>query len=146
MIDSAIRAAIRAAAITYDFRGKRPGESDKRYRDAVIAHVETRDMARAHELRVGKRQADWTPAEAQAFADRMMTDWHGPSTEMTSAVMQVVETKGHAVTDDGLLRLAHECFDNYVEMRRKAPTKELAIIPSVLLMDGRCLSTAVGRV
>jgi hypothetical protein len=48
-----------------------PMPADGDYLQALIAHVEARNFAAAHELRVGRRQAEWTAADRAAFEDRI---------------------------------------------------------------------------
>jgi hypothetical protein len=59
-------------AKAYDFRSRGPFEGQRQYLEALIVHVENRDMAAAHELRVGRPQKDWTPDDVASFRDRML--------------------------------------------------------------------------
>ena len=67
---------IRAAARDFDFPEPPTTVHDltqaEAYLRRLIAHVDDRDWARGFELRVGAKQADWTPDQVKAFADHNM--------------------------------------------------------------------------
>jgi hypothetical protein len=141
---------IGAAAVTYGFRTRGPFEPPGAYRDAVIAHVETRDYAAAHELRVGRPQAAWTPADVEAFRERLTSHWNMTSDEFRPGVhvFHAIEGERRPVTDASLLALADSQLDRVMALRRKKRHSHadgsVPIWSSVLLDDGRVLHTHAG--
>lgn len=137
----------RAAIRTFAFRRPEPGESDAAYYRALLRHVETRDFAAAHELRVGRPQADWTPGDHQAFFDHLRQPGAGVSMDFDGprAFLTLHDAGPHPVTDDSILALATAGLDALMQMRREQPTNVIAIMGSVLLLDGSVLTTTVAR-
>ena len=136
-----------AAIVQYKFRARRPHEPEADYLGDLLHHVESRDFAAAHELRVGRRQADWTPADVQAFHDHMSRRQHGPLEDLPPGtfVAAALELGPVEVSPAGLLEYATEWLDTVVGMRTRRPTGELLIVASVVLLNGRALATQVGR-
>lgn len=140
------------AVLTFGFRPKRPGESDAAYRAAVIDHVEGRDMARGHELRIGKPQAQWTKAETEAFIARCRA-LPGPRDHFKPGRQQefeIAETGSYAVTEASLVELAQSLLQTMIEHRQakasyRGPDAAVPIIANVLLFDGRLWTTSVDR-
>lgn len=58
------------AAERYQFRLPLRRETAAAYRVALLDHVERRDVAAAHELRIGKPQAEWAPDDVQDYRTR----------------------------------------------------------------------------
>lgn len=138
---------IEAAARRYDFRPKRPTETETEYRGALIRHVANRDFAAAHELRLGKPQSDWTSREAQGFREHLQS-LPRSSHEVDGAFLAfpVLEHPDPlAVSDDTLLTMAQRAVAFCVNFRTTDPTKEFAPMVSVLLTDGRTLHALPGR-
>lgn len=135
------------AIATYGFRERRPHEDRAAYLDALIRHVHDRDFAAAHELRVGRAQADWTPEDAAQFRtrlERIPYSAHELSPGMHA--FQVVHEPGPYATDEpSLLTLADRGLDHLADLRTKAPERSLPILASVILMTGEVLTTLVGR-
>lgn len=143
MIDPAITAAV----LTYGFRARRPGEHEAAYAAAVIAHVHSRDYAAAHELRLNKPQADWTPADVDGFVAHL-TGLPGARDTFTPGDFQMLPglTIGQfPVTEAAVMEIAGKGLEAMMEMRRADPTRELAIIGSVLLMNGDLLTLPLPR-
>jgi len=137
-----------AAIVTYKFRTRRPHEPEAEYLGDLVQHVEQRDFAAAHELRVGRRQADWTKADVQAFHEHLnRRGWHGPSEDLPPGVTvrPALEIGIAEVSEAGLLAYATEMLDALVDLRKRRPTGELWIAASVVLTDGRALATFVSR-
>ena len=67
MSDQELTDLIVSALVKYPFRPALAGESPEAFREALIAFVEIRDFGLAHEIRLGRVQADWTPADVDAF-------------------------------------------------------------------------------
>jgi hypothetical protein len=135
------------AAAKYGFRATTLGESPVDYVYALIAHVETRDLAAGFELRIGKCQADWNAEEIAAFT-RRMTD---PTFIMPRETLPIGSaipcmcTPGNEVSDANFLRLAEHGLDALCQMRGNDPDGTLPIIANVLLTTGELLTAAVDR-
>jgi len=137
-----------SAALTWGFRPRRPTETVEHYREQLIDHVENRNVAAAFELRLGRKRADWTQADQEAFRTYLLQMWRGgPSDHFSGPVraFQVVETMGNPVNDESLRRLARVTLDFAHETRLNGATQELPVIASVLCTDGRFLSTYASR-
>jgi len=137
---------IAAAAEKYEFRRRGPFEPPGAYRDAVIAHVESRDYSAAHELRVGRPQAQWTAADVAAFKERMVTGWERPTSDEFRPGLHTFTTidgDRRPATDASLLALADKALDAVMAMRRKkrhdSPDGSVPIMSTVLFDDGRVL-------
>ncbi len=125
-------------AVLYDFRAPRPGESESEYREAVIRHVEIRDWSAANEVRLQKRQADWTPAEVDAFVARVKRKPH-PSMEFEPGVHAFpVETfRGVPATWTALCEYADRAVAVMRERRRAHAS--IPVLLGVVTTDGRLL-------
>jgi hypothetical protein len=136
-----------AAIVTYKFRARRPHEPEAEYLGDLLLHIEQRDFAAAHELRVGRRQADWTKADVQAFHEHMSRRPRGPREDLPPGfhMQPAIDVGPIEVSRAALLAYATECLDTLVAMRKRRPTSELLIAVSVVLLDGRALATFVGR-
>ena len=134
----------RAAVATYQFRNQKPGESYAVWRAKLIAHVATRDMAAAHEVRVGRKQAEWTTNDVRAFGD-WCRDAPGPRETLRPGVQvyPAFDEAGHAVTEETLVDLATRGLDAVCAMRHESPTADIAIFASVLLLTGHYLTVPV---
>lgn len=135
------------AARTYDFRARGPFEGVQSYRAALIAHVEPRDFALAHELRTGRRQADWTPEDVAAFRSHLFdTDHHPPREFLPPASALAIVTSGpYPVGEAVLEELARNGLEAYKTMKCEKRHETPPIIVSALLTDGRLLVTSVSR-
>jgi hypothetical protein len=131
----------------FKFRAQRSTETATEYRGALIRHVAQRDFAAAHELRLNKRQADWTSDEARGFREHM--ERLPRSTHEVDAGpigFPVLTTPDRfPATDDSLLVMATRAVGFCVDFRLKDPLKEFAPMLSVLLIDGRVLHALPGR-
>jgi hypothetical protein len=121
----------------YPFRGPEAGEDPAVYLRALVEHVRKRDMALAHELLLGKRQAEWSPEEVHGFA-RASEHLGGASEEFSEGVhvAVAVSTDHEEVSEVNLLRCASRGLEAMMQMRREAPTRELRIMLNVLLTTG----------
>jgi len=141
------RAALFAAAARkYAFRDPTVTEDAPTYVTALIAHVQKHDYAAAHELRVGRTQAEWTTDDVAGF-DRFLRRQRVTDPEAFSPGLHafaIAESGPYPVTEAELLDVATRGLAALVEMRTQTPTRSLPIFANVLLTDGRLLSTTVG--
>jgi len=136
--------AIQAAA-TYGFRPQGAKEPDDAYRAALIPYLEVRDWAAAYEVRLDRPQAEWTPAETQAFADHILSHKRPPAMEFDPGLHAFVVGELPSVGPaslDALIALAECALRSVTATRAERPTAEIPILCTALLMDGRSLSTA----
>lgn len=139
---------IAAAARQYQFRRQLKRETAAAYRLALIDHVEVHDFAMAHELRLGKRQPDWTTEEVTAFKNRLLElprtrqdhEWRAPAGPILTT-----PPGSEAVTEAHLREGAEFAFQDTIGRRRQSPTWEAPIIVSVLLTTGSSLITTTQR-
>jgi hypothetical protein len=135
-------------ATRYDFRRRRWNESLPAYRHALIEHVEARDFAAAHELRIGRAQADWTPEDVAAFHARI-TSLPGARREFDPdrpfALRVMMDPGPYATTDESLLALARRVVDLHCDKRVAQPREELPIVAGVLMQSGEVAYTFVDR-
>jgi len=116
----------------------------------LIAHVEQRDWAEAFEIMIGKVQADWSPEDVKAFADRRLDPRRGRAKRECApgevfAVPGILDRDSvYACSVESVLALAARGLEWFIDERKRAPTRELPILASVLLMDGHVLSAACG--
>ncbi len=138
-------ALVAEAMITYHFRAPRVGERAADYLAALIDHVQSRDLAAGHELRLGKRQADWTPAEGLAFSERMRA-LPGPREDgIRGRFTQVRDPGPYDVTEAQLITLARRGITALVKLRERKPHREVPIFGSVLLTTGAVITTSMKR-
>jgi hypothetical protein len=139
---------LRAAAARYNFRARKPSETGAEYRSALIRHVQQRDYAAAHELRLDKRQADWTSAEAQAFREHLQA-MPRSAHELENHLVEFPAIKDPdqhlPVSDDTLVTMAQRALKYCVEFRTALPEKDFHPMVSVLLTDGGVLHAMPGR-
>lgn len=131
------------AILKYGFRSPLQSESPAEYRDALIKHVNQRDWAAAHELRVGKPQAHWTASEVGLF-QRLIIASGGAKQEFSPGLhgMAIAEDPGpYPVSELALIDIAICGLGEAMERRKKSPREDLPPYASVLLTDGRLLST-----
>ena len=115
---------------------------------ALITHVEQHDFGMAHELRLGKRQSEWTTEEVTTFKNRLLAlprtrqhhEWRAPA-----ALVIATPAGTDEVTEAALRELAEGGFQALIAERRADPTADVAILVSVLLTTGSCLSTTTQR-
>lgn len=142
-----LAALIVHAAKTYDFRARGPFEGQRQYLAALIAHVQDRDYAMAHELRLGRRQADWTHDDIEAFRRRIF-DLQGPPLDPPPrgfAHLVAFDGGHHPVTEAALLDLAARGLAAYVEKKQRFGTSAVPILANVLLTDGRLCISSLSR-
>jgi len=138
------------AAQEYEFRPRRRHEARQEYFAALVQHVESRDYAAAHELRIGRRQADWTPEDVDAFQRRLQRPHNGPRQAFARGVapnlrMGMVFQSRYAATDEGLLELIDASLSAQFETRVHDPKGSLPIFASVMSFNGELLTTTVDR-
>lgn len=147
MTDALARLMARAI-VDYGFRLPIKGDDGNAYLAALIEHVADHDLAAAHELRIGKPQAQWTPQEVTAFRDAMMA-LPGPRSSFAPQdeplVIRGMGIDGLDATDDGLRRLARVGLDSLQQMRLADPTGPLPIFASVLTTSGELITTTTQR-
>jgi hypothetical protein len=134
-------ALLQAAAKKYEFPAPTTADlaNPEAYERALIAHVHKRDYAAAHELRIGKVQADWTPAEVDGF-ERLLRGMPRAAHELDPGVHAFHGLDfgdGFPVTVACLTELASDTLQALVAMRRESPTKQLPIFAVVLLTTGQ---------
>lgn len=156
LLQAAARAAVDAliadAAARFKFRDRGPSESEVDYAVALLGHVEARDFAAAHELRCGRRQADWTAEDVRAFRDHLSA-LPGPTEDPDELAAEggrflvgFAEAGGpYPVTEASLQDLADRTLAVVLERRRAHPTRDVPILVALLLMSGQCLLGSVGR-
>jgi hypothetical protein len=116
------------------YRRQAPSEGRQLYIDAVIAFLETRDWAAAHEVRLGKPQAAWTPAEAVVFEVLMS---RRPAVSADRPIPNNFIVVGHVPeTLDALIQIAHTGFDELTERRHADPLCELPTFATVVTLAG----------
>lgn len=131
-----------AALTQYPFRTRRATEHRDAYLAAVVDHLRSYDWGLSEEVRIGKRQADWTGAEVTAFEQRLLSK-RQTSQEFSPGVHHIIgeEDPGpYPVTENYLLEMASIVLDALTEQRRQHPMAPLPIVARVLLTDGRVLT------
>ena len=128
----------------YHFRPRMIAESIEAYLALLIAHVQSHDIAAAFELRVGRRQPDWTKENIAAFIEHTRK-LGGPSPAFDPGLhaFAMMETAGHRATPEALRLLALGGVAFMQQQRRENPTGPLLVMVNVLLTDGRIKHTAV---
>jgi hypothetical protein len=125
------------AARKYEFRPRGPFEGAQQYKAALIAHVADRDLAAAEELRLGRPQAEWTPAEVTAFREHLFAIHRGPREQLPPGTpIPMIDGGQHPVSEDSLLTLAARGVAAFVEKRQVDATQPLFIMANVLLTTG----------
>jgi hypothetical protein len=138
---------IARALVTYQFRMPSPEESPAAFLDALIAHVHRHNYAAAHELRVGRRQADWTPDDVRLFSETVLERRNRPTMEFERGLhaFPIVDDPGpYPVTDAHVRALATRGLETLGEWRQRDPAKHLPIFATALLMTGHTLTTTTG--
>ena len=125
------------------------GDAVKQWMRNLVAHVEQRDWADAFEIMIGKDQADWSPEDVQAFADRRMKPDRprakrefGPNEFFAVPAIEERGRDHYECSPDSVMALAAKGLAWFVDERKRAPTRELPILASILLMDGHTLTAA----
>jgi hypothetical protein len=140
---------IAAAVARYEFRRQLRKETAAAYRVALIDHVETRDFAAAHELRIGKPQAEWSPDDVQDFKTRTLKiprvrrEFAPGETPIGLPVVCVAG--GGPVTEELLFTLADNGLTAVIERRIAEPQWDVPILIAALLMDGSLVTTPSAR-
>lgn len=146
MSDNKLDPMVIAAAARHNFRPRRTHEPAETYRLAVIDHVESFDFAAAHELRVGRPQAEWTADDVDAFSKWMLGHRGLPRRELRPGTAVVgLEYGPFPVNVEQLFELATFAVDAIVAMRQEKPEASVPIVASVFLLDGRVMSGFVQR-
>lgn len=143
---------IRAAAIDFGFPEPpsvvtNTAEAEG-YLARLIAHVESRDLARGFELRVGVKQADWTPDQVKAFRDSLDSR---PRRDIERdlkplSAFRVERLRLDRAIDDACLRAFVDAHLALLVGRRQANgAEELPIIACGILSTGWLLCAEVAR-
>jgi len=144
-------ALIEAAARDFKFREPPPVSTVDEagaYLHELIGHVESRDLARGFELRVGCKQADWTPDMVDAFAKSMMGRPRRDPDRFTKpfSVYEVALVTMPAPVDDAALRLVVDAtLQSMIDLRVQGPAAELPLLVGGLLTTGELITTTVDR-
>lgn len=136
-----LRDIIAEAADRFGFRKPGPFETDAAYRAALTAHVEPRHFAAGHELRIGRRQSDWTADDCEAFKLHCLRETvlgaRGPRAFVTEARSLGVRCD---TTTESLLSMARGCLQGMIAARTRAGRgtgdAEVPILALILLDDG----------
>jgi len=128
-------------AARYGFRPRRAHESPEAYRDALIAFVDERDLSAAHELRVGRRQAEWTPADVAAFqATAMAPGRRQPRQVGIRGEVLFGDHEQIEPTEAAALALFDRGLGRVREMREDKPEAPLPLFAVVVLFTGEAIS------
>lgn len=134
------------ALAKYGFRAQHPGEPPDAYREAFITHIEQRDFAAAHELRVGKPESEWTADEVQDFRRRIeAVPRHGVGTMPEMLPMMGTPSGEWEPTDESMRVILTELMTMIREWRIEDPEREIWPHIGVLMMDGQLLTAPVHR-
>jgi len=138
---------MKAAATRWQFRPCGPLEDPEAYRQTLIEHVHARDYAMAHELRVGRAQADWTEDDIRTFKERLFALQGPPDAPLPFAAIPMMETGKFSgpLSIDMVAEMARRMLNWFMQERRRAPQREFRPMIDLLLMDGRTLATEVNR-
>lgn len=120
----------------WGFRPREPFESPEQYRQAVITFLETRDWAASFEVRLGKTQNQWTPAEVKQFAEHLLSRRRPSGVQPASALFVELEDVVMPCTIDALLEISHVALDDLAKRRRADHQEELPIVVYILRLDG----------
>lgn len=138
------------AARRFGFRRQEPQEPTAAYRHALAAHVDRFDFTAAHELRLGKPHASWTPEDIRAFRAHL-------ETEVPNARTAYLPGTGHpfpivgmppgseAATTENLLAISRAGLMKVMDRRQHQPDWDVPIFVSVLLTNGAILATQTTR-
>ncbi len=132
------------AVAKYEFRLPTREEDKLEYIKELIRHVDKRDWSAAHELRVGRRQVDWTPEDVKLFHEQFGHGHRGVRDTFKSnptSFVYVEHKKSYETSDAGLMELANKELDIYASMRVDKPTKQLPAVCCVLDTTGSVRST-----
>lgn len=120
----------------------------ERYLKGLIAHVESRDLARGFELRVGERQPNWTPDMVEAFqrsmSDRPRRDpdkFRKPFNAFHVATVKV----SPPIDDAALRRFVDSTMQHLINLRLASATATLPLLVAGLTTTGELLSSSVDR-
>src|SRR4051812_36955281 len=150
MVGDDVRAALLAeATLRYPFRPQHRDESAVDYLRAVIAHIQSHDWAMAYEIRLGRRQADWTADDVAQFKAEVLSlprPRHTPPRGGVGLRVSDIEPGGMwPVTDLSLRTMLDELMAAALAMRKAKPQADIPIIASVLLMTGQAGLLTVHR-
>lgn len=143
------RTEILARALqAYPFREAEPHESPVDYLSAMCDHIEQHDFAAAHEIRLGKLQADWTPEEVDAFRVRISSlprakQEVGPHEAIPWLAASVLADI--PATEASLVVLADAALEDFKERRTRDPFESFPIVLHLLLVDGRFMAGFCNR-
>jgi len=131
-----LKEIIARALAAHPFRTRGPFEGELQYREALAKHLTRFDWALAQEVAVGCAQADWTPEQVDQFR-RRIEGLRGPHDGPPPPVITMMDGGKAEPTEAALLEMARRGLEWGITFRQTDPTKEMAIIASVLLMDGQ---------
>lgn len=135
---------IARARAVYPFRSPGLTETSAHYLDALIHHVADRDLAMAHELRVGRLQAEWTPEDVAAFK-RFIGPPHDPREDIRDDFVLIADFAHCEPTEAALLTAAARALAICVDRRKAKPLETMPILCNVVLTDGRLMLTSPTR-
>lgn len=138
-------------AVRFKFRTRRAHEPLEAYRAALVDHIRRRDFAAAHEVRVNKPQAAWSPEDVAAF--RAILESEPPArTEFSEPHLVAGLSSGpHTVSLENLRELADAglaAFRQRLEALGGAPgdsSTPTQPLVGVLLTTGEMLTTVAAR-
>jgi hypothetical protein len=150
MANDRLKALIAEAATRHRFRQRGPFEGAEQYAAALITHLENEDWAMAHEVRVGRRQADWTPEDVESFRQRMLGRHRRPRPDVhkevhAAEIPMVIEDGRFTLSEDAMVGLAHQGLASMTRMRKNNPGRSLLIMVSAMLSTGKMITAAVNR-
>lgn len=140
---------IATAAERYQFRRKLKTETAAAYRHALTVHVEARDFAAAHELRIGKLQAEWAPDDVRDFQTHVLKiprarQEFAPGQTPIGIPVALVAS-GLPVADGFLFKMADFALTTVINQRIADPHGIVPILITALLMDGSVVATSSPR-
>lgn len=139
---------IEAAAHDFQFRPPEGKDEAKAYLLALIEHVESRDLARGFELRVGTKQADWTPEMVDSFKASMTRRPRRDPERFRKPfnIFKIATVKVEPPIDDATLRrFVDGTLQHMINLRTEAPAAELPLLVGGLTTDAELLTTTVAR-
>ena len=118
------------------------------YLRQLIAHVESRDLARGFELRVAAKQADWTPDQVQAFAEHMRARPRRDPDQFRKPfnAFKVATLKVTPPIDDAALRsFVDATMQHMINLRLAEPAGAIPLLVGGLTTNAELLTTTVDR-
>lgn len=130
------------AAKKFEFREPEAEEDPMKYVLDLYRHVTKRDLAAAHEIRVGRLQLDWTPEDIEMFKTFILK-MKTPSDQLKSGITSFMgfdAAEHYEANDNGLMLLAKNEMDKFVEFRKEKPHAVPPVVIHILQTDGSIFS------